>query len=54
MDCGKVEGLNPQLGRFVLRTEYGYVVADIQYGEPSVGDEIHGVMDDHGDQVWQP
>lgn len=53
MAHGRIEAINSQMGRMAVRTDRGYVIADIHCGEASVGDSVRGVMDDHGDQVWQ-
>lgn len=53
MAHGRIEAINSQMGRVAVRTDRGYVMADIHCGEASVGDSVRGVMDDHGGQVWQ-
>ena len=53
MAHGRIEAINAHMGRVAVRTEQGYVMADIHYGEASVGDSVRGVMDEHGDQIWQ-
>ncbi len=47
---GIVQGLSRNKVRAAVRTEYGYTVIDIEFGEVSHGDILTGNLDDHGDQ----
>lgn len=47
---GIVKGLSRNKQRAAVLTDNGYTVFDIEDGEVSMGDEITGNLDDHGDQ----
>lgn len=48
---GKVAGVNRQNGMAAISTVYGYTVAQVLEGDLSVGDDVSGELDDHGDVV---